>query len=131
MIICFSHLFLRLTFFHRKENTSRDIFNDLTRSILKINNWFIVVIILLDEILAKNFRNRRIILQNINSCDEKGHNARTVMQYYFNIDIPVAYFIRIVYYVYITFNPLAKHFAPGTLNWFQLMLSSVILLFSA
>lgn len=30
-----------------------------------------------------------------------------------------------------TFNPLAKHFAPGTLNWFQLMLSSVILLFSA
>lgn len=53
------------------------------------------------------------------------------MQYYFNIDIPVAYFIRIVYYVYITFNPLAKHFAPGTLNWFQLMLSSVILLFSA
>lgn len=35
-------------------------------------------------------------------------------------------------HVYIfTFNPLAKHFAPGTLNWFQLMLSSVILLFSA
>ena len=30
-----------------------------------------------------------------------------------------------------TFSPLAKHLAPGTRNWFQLMFSSVMLLFSA
>lgn len=30
-----------------------------------------------------------------------------------------------------TFRPLAKHLAPGTRNWFQLMFSSVMLLFSA